>query len=162
MTVADSIGFLADAPQHIGTLAHWHHSEWKLLYTDWTRAVAEAELVDHATRCTMPTTLIATRRDVLLGSVSLVEVDAEELAHYGGPWLASLYVAPEYRGRKLGAELVKALVAHAASQGVDTLRLFTADHVDYYRRQGWQWQARTDLNRTPVSIMSIQPRRVSA
>jgi len=161
MSATVSIGFLADAPQYIGTLAHWHHSEWRLLYTDWTRAVAEAELVDHATRRTLPTTLIATRRDFLLGSVSLVDVDADELAHYGGPWLASLYVAPEYRGRKLGAVLVKALVAHAAAQGVETLRLFTAEHVDYYRRQGWQLQTRADLNGTPVSIMSIQPQQVA-
>ena len=159
MSAAVGIGFLADAPRHIDTLAQWHHSEWKLLYTDWTRAVAEAELRDHATRRTTPTTLIATRNDVLLGSVSLVDVDAEELAHFGGPWLASLYVAPEFRGRKLGAVLVEALVAHAAAQGVQTLRLFTTDHVDYYRRQGWQLQARTDLNGTPVSILSIAPQQ---
>jgi len=106
--------------------------------------------------------LIATRGDVLLGSVSLVDVDAQELAHYDGPWLASLYVAPEHRGRRLGAVLVQALVAHAATQGVETLRLFTAANVDYYRRQGWQWEARTDLNRTPVSVMSIQPQQVAS
>jgi predicted N-acetyltransferase YhbS len=161
MSTTVSIGFLADAPRHAGTLGQWHHSEWKLLYTDWTREVAEAELLDHATRRTLPTTLIATRNDVLLGSVSLVEVDAEELAHFGGPWLASLYVAPEHRGRKLGAVLIHALVAHAAGQGIETLRLFTTEHVDYYRRQGWQLQARTDLNGTPVSVMSIQPQQAA-
>lgn len=158
MSAAVSIGFLADAPQHVGKLAQWHHGEWKLLYADWTREVAEAELLDHATRRTRPTTLVATQNDVLLGSVSLVDVDAQELAHFGGPWLASLYVAPEFRGRKIGALLMTALVAHATGQGVDGLRLFTTDHVDYYRRQGWHRQTRTDLNGTPVSIMSMQLR----
>jgi len=162
MTAAVSIGFLADAPRHAGTLAEWHYSEWKSLYIDWTRAAAEAELVDHATRRTLPTTMIATQRDVLLGSVSLVEVDAEELTHFGTPWLASLYVAPEYRGRQLGALLLKTMVTHAAGQGVETLHLFTPAHADYYRRQGWHWQARADLNGTPVSVMSIQPRQVSS
>lgn len=161
MTAAIRIGFLADAPQHVGLLADWHYAEWASLYTDWTRVVAEAELADHATRRTLPTTLIATERDVLLGSVSLVTVDAEELAHFGAPWLASLYVAPAYRGRKLGARLVDAVVAHAAEQGIESLRLFTADHVDYYRRMGWQWLARTDLNRIPVSVMTIRPQRAS-
>jgi predicted N-acetyltransferase YhbS len=157
MTAAASIGHLADAPWHAGTLARWHHGEWNHLYRDWTLAAAEAELLDHATRKTLPTTLIATRGDVLLGSVSLVSVDAEELAHLGGPWLASLYVAPEHRGRKLGARLVDAAVKLAADEHIDTLRLFTSDHVDYYRRMGWQLQTRTDLNGTPVSVLSIRP-----
>ena len=69
MSAAVSIGFLADAPQYIDILAQWHHSEWKLLYTDWPLAVAKAELVDHATRRTMPTTLIAT---TLRGTVLLL------------------------------------------------------------------------------------------
>jgi predicted N-acetyltransferase YhbS len=159
MNAAVSIGFLADAPEHVGTLAAWHHGEWASLYTDWTRTVAEAELADHATRLTLPTTLIATEDNVLLGSVSLVSEDAAELAYFGGPWLASLYVAPAHRGRRLGATLIGALIAHAAEQGVETLRLFTAHHIDYYRRLGWQLQARAELNGTPVSVLSIQPQR---
>jgi predicted N-acetyltransferase YhbS len=162
MTAAVRIGFLADAPEHVGTLAGWHHAEWEFLYSDWSRALAEAELADHATRRTLPTTLIAIERDSLLGSVSLVSVDAEELVPFGAPWLASLYVVPAYRGRGLGTKLVAALVAHAATQGVETLRLFTADRVDFYRRLGWQFQVRADLNGTPVSVMTIQPRQVSS
>jgi len=161
MTAAVSIGFLADAPWHAGTLARWHHGEWQHLYRDWTMTAAEAELLDHATRRTLPTTLIATRGDVLAGSVSLVAVDADELAHLGGPWLASLYVAPEYRGRKLDAQLVDAVIKLAAQERVEILRLFTSDHIDYYRRMGWQLQTRTDLNGTPVSVLSIQPGQVS-
>jgi predicted N-acetyltransferase YhbS len=107
----------------------------------------------------LPTTLIATEDNALLGSVSLVTEDAAELAHFGGPWLASLYVAPSYRGRRIGTALINALIAYAAEQGVETLRLFTAHHIDYYRRLGWQLQTRTDLNGTPVSVMSIQPPR---
>jgi predicted N-acetyltransferase YhbS len=161
MNKAVSIGFLADAPWHVSTLADWHHAEWASLYNGWTRALAEAELADHATRRTLPTTLIATERDRLLGSVSLVLDDAEELSQFGGPWLASLYVAPEFRGRQLGAALINALVAHAAGQGVETLHLFTPQHADYYRRLGWQWQTRADLNGTPVSILTIHPKPAS-
>ena len=160
MSAAVSIGFLADAPRHTGTLAGWHHAEWASLYTDWTHDVAEAELADHATRRTLPTTLIATEAGMLIGSVSLVSVDAAELAHFGDHWLASLYVLPAHRRRKLGAMLVGALVAHAAGQGVETLRLFTTHHADYYRQFGWQLQTQADLNGTTVSVMSIQPRRV--
>jgi len=161
MTPEVGIGFLADAPWHVGTLARWHHGEWQHLYRDWTLAVAETELLDHATRKTLPTTLIATRGEVLLGSVSLVEVDAEELAHLGRPWLASLYVAPEHRGRKLGARLIDAVLELAAEQKIETLYLFTSEHVDYYRRMGWQLHTRTDLNGTPVTVLSIRPGQAS-
>lgn len=160
MSGAVSIGFLADAPGHVGTLADWHHAEWRSLHCHWTRSLAERELADHATRRTLPTTLIATEHGTLLGSVSLVTEDAAELAHFGGPWLASLYVAPCSRGRQIGTILIRALIAHAAGQGVETLRLFTAQHAGYYRQFGWQLQTQVDLNGSTVSIMSIQPRRL--
>ena len=93
------ISFLADEPQHVDQLADWHHAQWQHLYADWTHETARAELLSHAGCKTLPTTLVLTENEVLLGSVSLVDVDAEELSAIGSPWLASLYVAPDQRGR---------------------------------------------------------------
>jgi len=71
--------------------------------------------------------------------------------------LASLYVAPEHRGRGLGAMLVHAAVDAAAGQGVDELFLFTPDHADFYQRLGWSRMLRTTLKSTPVDLMRIHP-----
>ena len=144
-------------PGCIESLARWHHQEWGALYDDWTLDVATAELHDHATRTSLPTTLLLMDGDDLLGSVSLLIEDAPALQDRGSPWLGSLFVRPEARGRGSGRRLVEAAVAHAAGEGVAVLRLFTLWHEDFYASLGWQVEERTSLHGTPVVIMSIRP-----
>jgi GNAT superfamily N-acetyltransferase len=157
-----AIDFLDRHPGLVPTLAAWHHAQWGYLYDHWTLEVATAELADHATRRTLPTTLVMVEAGELLGSVSLVLEDAPELCEHGSPWLASLYVRPEARGRGLGAQLVQAAVAHAASLAIDELFLFTPEHADFYARLGWRPLARTVLLGTPVDLMCIAPARQAA
>ena len=143
---------------HVATLATWHHAHWGHLYSHWTRAVCLAELEEHAGRADgLPTTLLALEGDELLGSVSLVFEDAPELQEHGSPWLASLYVKPDARGRGLGAQLARAAVARAAAEGVPELFLFTPEHKDFYARLGWRPLARTALKGTAVDLMCIAP-----
>jgi len=152
-----AIDFLDRHPGLVPTLAAWHHAQWGYLYDHWTLDVATAELAGHATRRTLPTTLVKVEAGELLGSVSLVLEDAPELCGHGSPWLASLYVRPDARGLGIGATLVQAAVAHAASLGVDELFLFTPEHADFYARLGWRPLARTTLLGTPVDLMCIAP-----
>ena len=151
------VRFLADVPGHAATLGRWHHTQWGALYDDWTLEVATAELMDHATRRTMPTTLVAMQGETLLGSVSLVLEDAPELRDQGDAWLASLYVVPEARGLGLGVRLVKELVAFAARQQVERLWLFTPEHASFYARLGWRPQGSAKLRGVPVQLMDILP-----
>lgn len=144
-------------PAYIGSLARWHHREWGALYDDWTLDAADAELRDHASRTSLPTTLLLLDGDDLVGSVSLLIEDAPALQDRGSPWLGSLFVVPAARGRGGGRILVDAAVAHAAREGVAVLRLFTLWHEDFYASLGWQAEERTSLHGTPVVIMSIHP-----
>jgi len=152
-----AVRFLAEVPGHAATLARWHHAQWGALYTDWTLDVATDELLDHATRRAMPTTLVAMQGDALLGSVSLVPEDAPELRDHGDAWMASLYVLPEARGQGLGVRLAKALVAFAAQQKVERLWLFTPEHAAFYARLGWRPQGSAKLRGIPVQLMDIVP-----
>jgi len=158
------IEYLADHPQHALTLARWHHREWGALMPDWTRGDAERELVGHATRRDIPTTLVLLGDDqALVGSVSVLDEDASEFRDLS-PWLASLYVAPPARGRGLGAQLVHAAVDHARSMGVPRLYLFTPDHAAFYARLGWSVLGTRMLAEREVTLMAIdlapeQPRR---
>ena len=143
---------------HVATLAAWHHAQWGHLYSHWTYDVAFAELGEQATRAQgLPTTLLALDGEQLLGSVSLVFEDAPELQEHGSPWLASLYVRPEARGRGIGTALVNAALARAAEEGVPELFLFTPEHRDFYARLGWRPLARTALKGLPVDLMCIAP-----
>lgn len=151
------VRFLAELPGLAPTLARWHHAQWGHLYTDWSLQHATDELVDHASRRTLPTTLVAMDGDQVLGSVSLVNEDAPEFREQGDAWLASLYVVPEARGRGLGALLVRALVRFAAAQKVARLWLFTSEHAAFYARLGWRPQGSATLRGIPVQLMDIEP-----
>lgn len=70
----------------------------------------------------------------LLGTVSLVAHDLPEKKHLS-PWIASLYVYPDYRGKGVG----KKLIAYALSQcKIETVYLWCHKHMlDYYKVLGW-------------------------
>lgn len=143
-------------------LAAWHHAQWAHLYDDWTLEVATRELEEHASRDAIPTTLLLFDGEDLLGSVSVVTEDAPALQFIGSPWLASLYVVPEARGRGLGKLLVQAAVRLAADNGVPRLLLFTPEHAGFYRSLGWREFRRAELLGTPVDVMAIEPRDMAA
>ncbi|HPX67499.1 MAG TPA: GNAT family N-acetyltransferase [Candidatus Syntrophosphaera sp.] len=52
------------------------------------------------------------------------------------PWLACLYVEPDYRGRALGATLLEHGAREAKRMGYGALYL-TTDHDGYYEKYGW-------------------------
>jgi predicted N-acetyltransferase YhbS len=59
------------------------------------------------------------------------------------PWLAAVYVMPEYRRRGVGAALIQAVVEKAAL-GVETLYLSTVGREEYYASLGWDVIHRSD------------------
>jgi GNAT superfamily N-acetyltransferase len=60
------------------------------------------------------------------------------------PWLASLYVAPEFRKQGIGSELVRFVENHAREQGIKCLHLYTASADKLYSRCGWVITERFD------------------
>ncbi len=147
------------ATAHLRTLARWHHAEWAALYAGWSEDDAFAELQAHAAHeGVLPSTLLALADDgALLGSVSLVAEDSPELVAFPGPWLASLFVMPEARGRGLGEVLVRALVARAAAAGIPRLRLFTPQHRAFYERLGWALEAHARVGGQAVDVLTRVP-----
>ena len=53
------------------------------------------------------------------------------------PWLALLYVKPEYRKRHFGALLQKEVVEYAEKLGYEKVYLYT-DLKKYYDKTGWK------------------------
>lgn len=152
---------LSTCPEHVDRLASWHHAEWGLLYGEsWTDDDARRELREQAERRVWSNTLVALDGESLLGSVSVVSEDAAALSHYGSPWLASLFVAPEFRGRGVGSRLASAGINWAARHGVARLLLFTAGQSAYYQRMGWRLIARDALNGYGVDVFDLHPRDV--
>ncbi len=151
------ISFLADYPLFAEPLARYHIAEWSRLLPWWHYDDALAELEDHASRKSIPTTLIALNKNRLLGSASLVEEDLPEAELPGGaslsPWLASIFVVPEARGGGIGRALVERAVVQAAGLGIETLYLFTAGQEAFYRRLGWSVRERVLYHGREGAIM---------
>ena len=70
------------------------------------------------------------------GLVLLINNDLESHPHLK-PWLASLFVIPEMRGKGIGKALIRAVEVAARDQGHTALYLYTSK-VGYYRSLGWQ------------------------
>ncbi len=70
------------------------------------------------------------------------------------PWLAALFVAPEFRKRGIGAALVKAVEDHARAAGTATLHLYTLEAEPFYARLGWQTRERFHWHGEEMVLMA--------
>jgi GNAT superfamily N-acetyltransferase len=70
------------------------------------------------------------------------------------PWLAALFVAPEFRKRGIGAALVRAIEDHARKVGTVTLHLYTVEAEPFYARLGWRSRDHFDRHGEPMVLMA--------
>jgi N-acetylglutamate synthase-like GNAT family acetyltransferase len=150
-----AIELLCRYPHHARMLARWHFNEWRHLYETWSLEAAHDELLQQK-NAAIPTTLIAfgdgeNEVDVV-GSVSLLEHDLVGYEHLG-PWLASLYVRADWRGRGAGKKLVDAALQHARTLGVQRLYLFTPAQREFYLDKGFRDLCNVTANGEPVTVM---------
>ena len=70
-----------------------------------------------------------------MGSASIL---ATTLTHkHLSPWLSSVFVHPEYRGKRIASALSMRACAEAARLGFERLYLFTPRSETMYARLGW-------------------------
>ena len=71
----------------------------------------------------------------IIGCCGLVKNDVLTQANRY-PWITSLYIDENYRGRNYGQLLMNHVIHRAQLLGYQTIYL-AAGKADYYRRQGW-------------------------
>lgn len=133
-------------------LAALHAAAWGYLYTDWDSAKALAEFRPQKTDGSLPATLVLRENGQVAGSVSLLYGDCEACTD-SDPWLASLYVFPEFRGRGHAGRLIAAAIRFAAKAGVGALHVFTESAADLFRSHGFEAFERTMLHGKPIDIL---------
>lgn len=152
--------YLAERMHHAPRLASAHFREWGPLLPEWSEAEALCELESHQHRCAVPTTILGISVDgdqeCLIGSVSLLANDHEHIRAYS-PWLASLFVWPEFRGQGHGIALVQRCLAEARALGLPKIYLYTAGQQAFYRKLGWRDTATLVFGEGPVTVMEIEP-----
>lgn len=150
------VDYLADHREHIPRLAEWLHAQWGYLHENDSVERRAARLEARATRGGIPVGFVAVEGDVLLGSASLVHDDLEARPEIG-PWLASVYVAPEHRRKGVASGLVRRVVDEAREQGIPCLYLWTTDQEVLYSGLCWRPVERMRFRDEDIVVMAIEP-----
>ena len=87
-----------------------------------------------------------------VGTCLLVESEIEP-NHDVSPWLAGLFVVPEYRGKGVGAALVRAIEDQARQRELSRVYLYTTHAVGFYKRLGWKVMDRTNWQGFDTALM---------
>lgn len=146
------IEYLADRIDVLPTLAAWHHEQWGYLNPQNTISGRAKKLRRRSQKGKIPTTFVGFVRGQPIGSASLVENDLPTRPDLY-PWLASVYVAPKWRRRGLGTQLVQRVILETGELGFGRLYLITPNQVAWYRSLGWSMIARFPHRNEQVALM---------
>ena len=148
-----SIVNLKEQPQHIDTLAQWHHKEWSHFNSQENIAQRIKRMQPYFNDNFVPTTFLAIDGE-LLGSAAIVDNDMETRPELS-PWLASVYVAAQHRNNGVGSKLVNHIVEQAKLNDINKLYLMTPDKKDFYQALGWKQIDEERYHGFNVTIMEI-------
>ncbi|MBD9362766.1 GNAT family N-acetyltransferase [Methylomonas fluvii] len=145
---------LSQEPHQIPTLAQWHHAEWADLNPGQTLEQRIKKMQAYLSDKLIPSTFIYKHESQLAGSAAIIHNDMDTRPELT-PWLASVYVAPEYRLQGIGAKLVRHVMRQTQAAGLAKLYLFTPDQADFYAKLGWTTMAQEVYRGHRVTLMSV-------
>ncbi|RTR05897.1 GNAT family N-acetyltransferase [Halomonas nitroreducens] len=137
---------------HVATLAGWAHAEWGHLHPGRDLAAAIGHFRADCGPAGVPSVFAAMHGEQPVGMASLVVDDMSDRRELT-PWLASVYVLPDWRGRSIASRLVCRVEEEARAHGVERCYLYTPDQQALYRRLGWQDVEERDYRGETVTIM---------
>jgi predicted N-acetyltransferase YhbS len=145
------IHHLLDHMHHLPTVAAWQHAEFGYLSPGGTVEQRAERLRSASDKTRLPVALVAVSDGTLVGSAA---VAATTLTHkHLTPWLSSVFVPPEQRGKGIASKLSLAAIAEAARLGFEKIHLFTPKNESLYARLGWNTFEHAAINGTPVCLM---------
>lgn len=148
------IELLADHPEFIPTLARWHHREWPNLRPGDSVVKREASLRERCRRHELPITYVAIEAGEPVGSATLLLRDTERTEF--SPWLSTVFVATNCRGRGIGRALVEHAAEQAQALGFNKIYLCTPGARTFFEQLGWSVVEETLYRDTPVAIMALE------
>jgi predicted N-acetyltransferase YhbS len=131
-----TITYLADHEAFVPAIAKWQQDQFGYLNPAGTLEQRDMRLREALARDRLPMALVAIDEDgELVGSAGIMPTT---LTHqHLTPWLSSVYVPPEQRGRGIASLLSLRACEEAARLGYETIYLFTPSSENLYARLGW-------------------------
>ena len=149
------IEYLADYPEHVPTIAAWQHAQFGYLTPATTLRDRTDRLHQSLQKDALPIAFIVlSDGGAIVGSAGILPIT---ITHkHLTPWLSSVYVPPEHRGKGIASALSIHAIVEAARLGFDRLFLFTPHNESMYARLGWKTFDRVEHNRVPLAVMERQ------
>jgi len=122
---------IRDNPEMLDRAVDYYSSKWGISEKIYRNSM-ESSL---NTQSPLPCFYLLLDGKKIIGSYALITNDFNSRQDLW-PWLAALYVEAEYRGKSLGAMLLKNGADEARRLGFQKLYLLT-DHIGYYEKYGW-------------------------
>ena len=134
------IKLLKEFPSHAPILADWAYGEWyrqSNINLDTLIKAYQLRIDD----LELPVSMVALENDIPVGMVSLKENDLWSRKDLN-PWLASLFVVPEFRKMGIGSMLINSLIKKTEAFGYRVLYLFVSEDrlsklEKFYTNRGW-------------------------
>ena len=146
------IEHLTEHAHHIPTIARWQQAEFGYLNPNGTVEERVTRLNSANDRQRLPLSLVAISQNVLVGSANVL---ASTLTHkHLTPWLSSVFVPAEQRGKGIASALTLAAASEARRLGFEKIYLFTPRNESLYARLGWTTFDRIMLNGVPAAVMA--------
>ncbi|WP_438765300.1 GNAT family N-acetyltransferase [Kushneria sp. TE3] len=126
---------LQQRPEFIDACSAWAYGQWGV-HSRRTLEETRLTFASAAHGSGLPLTQVAHHGDRPVGMASLFENDCAQRPDLR-PWLAAVFVHPDYRGRGIAGRLIETIEQVAHSRGETGLYLITTDHQGLYERHGW-------------------------
>ncbi|KAB7895468.1 GNAT family N-acetyltransferase [Rouxiella sp. S1S-2] len=125
---------LRDHPQYRDRVIDWL---WQEFDAENTREFFSSVIDSSLNTADLPLTFIALQGTKIVGTVGLWRCDLisrQDLT----PWLAALYVHPEWRSQGVGQQMQRFIKEYSQAAGYEHLYLW-ATFSGYYERYGWHY-----------------------
>lgn len=143
---------LTERPDLVDLVATWGFGEWGHLNPGETLDMRAARIRKAMKGDRVPAVFVALDgADAAVGSAALVFDDLK--GDPRNPWLASVFVPPDQRGRGVATALVGVVEDAARRFGYSRLFLFTASVPQLYARLGWRALERRPYRGEHVQVM---------
>ena len=127
---------LSECPEHLETVGLWIYNEW------WSKRCDSPEIVlswlrTHKKLDAVPYSVVALAAGEPVGSCCVIENDCIHRPQYA-PWVAAVYVRPEFRRRGIASMILQEAASIAVRAGVRCLFIdCLAVTAAVYEKNGW-------------------------
>jgi GNAT superfamily N-acetyltransferase len=149
------IDFIGQYTGFIPIVAKWHQDEWHHISPHLSTELRVSLYHSYTNTSSIPCCLLAIDNNIPVGSASLLESDMHSHPHLS-PWLASVFVPKNYRGRGIASQLISQCLENARENNIQTLYLFTPNQMEFYLKRGWELIEHTIYQGEDVDIMAYK------